>query len=362
MKEFEEKLEKLREWIKTRGYEGIILGKYHNFAWLTGGKTNFVPLNTEQGTGYFFITDREAVYFTTNIEAPRMKEEEFLEIPVEIEEVNWWEDINERIMKRAGNRRIAGDGVIPDLENLDSDLYTLRSALTPEEVERYYILGRECAESLEKVLRGVEEGISEREVAGRINEVFLSRGIYPIVNLVACDERIKKFRHPIPTDKKLKKYLMAVVCGRRGGLIVALTRLVSLGELDEEMKKKHSAVVYVDTVLIASTLPGEEMGKILDKGIKAYKEKGYGEEWRKHHQGGPIGYLTREFKVTPGETRKVNFRQPFAWNPSIEGTKSEDTIISYPESPLIITYTPSWPKIKVEYAGRVWERPDILCL
>ena len=362
MREFEEKIKRLRNFLKEREFEGIVLGKSHNFSWITGGRDNFIAINTERGGGYLVVTQEEVIYFTNNIEAPRIREEEISSLPVEIREVKWWEDIMGEVKKVVGERKVASDGVAGEWEDVDGDLYELRTSLLPEEVERYFILGRECAESVERVLLGIKEGVREREVAGRVSEVLLARGIYPVVNMVASDERIEKFRHPLPTDKPLKKYLMSVVCGKREGLIVSLTRIVSLGKVDEEKKRKHLAVTYVDTVFISSTLPGEAMGEIFHKGITAYEEKGYPEEWKKHHQGGPTGYLTREFRVSREEKRKVSLRQPFAWNPSITGTKSEDTIISYPEAPLIVTFTPSWPKIKVEYGGRIWERPDILSL
>jgi hypothetical protein len=52
--------------------------------------------------------------------------------------------------------------------------------------------------------------------------------------------------------------------------------------------------------------------------------------------------------------------QPFAWNPSITGTKSEDTILATSTGPEIITPARDWPMVSVEGDDGAWQRPDIL--
>lgn len=49
-----------------------------------------------------------------------------------------------------------------------------------------------------------------------------------IVNLIATDERIYNYRHPLPTDKKLDKYAMVVLCGRKQGAGLPVTRRFTL--------------------------------------------------------------------------------------------------------------------------------------
>ena len=62
-----------------------------------------------------------------------------------------------------------------------------------------------------------------------------------------------------------------------------------------------------------------------------------------------MGYAARDFLVTPRETRRVVERQLLGWNPSITGTKSEDTLLSDGE---VLTRTGAWPELD--------GRPDIL--
>ena len=52
--------------------------------------------------------------------------------------------------------------------------------------------------------------------------------------------------------------------------------------------------------------------------------------------------------------------QAFAWNPSITGTKSEDTILATDKGPALLTRPVDWPTLEVEFAGRTVPRADIL--
>jgi len=153
-----------------------------------------------------------------------------------------------------------------------------------------------------------------------------------------------------------------VCCARKWGLIVSLTRSVHLGAIPGELRQKQEAVVYVDSVFIAETKPGVKIGKIIDLAKDAYKEKGYPCEWQHHHQGGPIGYETRDFIGISEENRRVMNLQAFAWNPSIVGNKSEDSFITSTSGTEMITMSNDWPLMDVKYKGNIYQRPDILVI
>jgi antitoxin VapB len=52
--------------------------------------------------------------------------------------------------------------------------------------------------------------------------------------------------------------------------------------------------------------------------------------------------------------------QVFAWNPSITGTKSEDSILVGETANEIITEIADWPSINVQVGQQVIKRPAIL--
>jgi Xaa-Pro aminopeptidase len=158
----------------------------------------------------------------------------------------------------------------------------------------------------------VRPGMTEYEIAGLLAREAQSRGVQPIVNLVATDARVYAFRHPLPTDKQLERYAMLILCGRKWGLVCSVTRLVHFGRLPDDLRRKAEAVARVDAAFIAAT----------------------------------------EDCVSPG--------QAYAWNPSIAGTKSEDTILVGATDNQILTAMPDWPTLSVVVDGQTLNRPAIL--
>ena len=91
-----------------------------------------------------------------------------------------------------------------------------------------------------------------------------------------------------------------------------------------------------------------------------YEELGYGEEFDKHHQGGPIGYAGRDYRVNFSTNGKIQEQQGFCWNPSITGTKSEDTCIVTKDSVTMVTGPVLFPKAEISAGGVTLTRPAIL--
>jgi Xaa-Pro aminopeptidase len=153
---------------------------------------------------------------------------------------------------------------------------------------------------------------------------------------------------------------MLILCGRRRGLVCSITRLVHFGKLPDEVRRKMEATAQVDATFIAATRPGQTLGQVLARAIKAYAETGNAREWQLHHQGGPAGYEPREWVATPGATDIVSVGQVYAWNPSITGTKSEDTLLVGESGNEILTTITDWPMLSIMVDGQTIQRPAIL--
>jgi antitoxin VapB len=204
---------------------------------------------------------------------------------------------------------------------------------------------------MDRAVRAVRPGQSEYEIAGLLAYETERRGVQCIVNLVATDERISSFRHPLPTGKKMERYAMLVQCGRRRGMVGSCTRLVHFGRVPDDLRRKSEAVAKIDAVFISATRPGRTLGEVFERARATYAETGYANEWRLHHQGGPVGYEAREAIAVPGLTDVVQVGQPYAWNPSITGTKCEDTILVGASGNEVLTEIPGWPTIAVTLPG-----------
>ena len=84
-------------------------------------------------------------------------------------------------------------------------------------------------------------------------------------------------------------------------------------------------------------------------------------EWQNHHQGGSTGYAGREVFGTPGSAVKVLENQAFAWNPSITGVKSEDTVLCTAKGIEFLTAaSQDWPSLTATVGKESVQRPDIL--
>ena len=132
--------------------------------------------------------------------------------------------------------KLAADGAYPGAIDLSSEMARLRANLLSEEDERYRALSKLCAEAMDAAIRAVRPGMTEYEIAALLDRETQARGVQPIVNLIATDERIFNFRHPLPIGKKLEKYAMLVLCGRKYGLVTSITRLVHFGRLPDELR------------------------------------------------------------------------------------------------------------------------------
>ncbi|NLF32452.1 MAG: aminopeptidase P family protein [Planctomycetes bacterium] len=363
--EIKAKHQRVKEALAACELDGVLLTRRCNFSWYTSGAHNHVNTAVDAGTASLLVTADGATLLTNNIEAVRFRGEDLAGRDIAVVDVPWHDNAarigayNDLIAGRA----VAADVAIPGVKTRpwSAVLDEMRWTLLDAEIERYRQLSVDVAASLEEVATTVTPGATEWELAGLLSAILHQRGCLPLVVLVAGEGRVPKYRHPLPTTAPVNKYGMLVTCAERDGLIAAVTRLFYFGKPPAELAAKHRAVVTVDAAMIDATRPGATLGGVLDAGIAMYREMGFADEWRLHHQGGSCGYQPREIIATPGDTTAVLAGQAFAWNPSITGTKSEDTILCRPDGPAeILSATDDWPVFDVEINGTVYQRPDIL--
>jgi antitoxin VapB len=359
MSELETKLSQIYALLDEHQLDALYLARISSFAWATCGAASYINTATSTGEAALLITRSARYIITNNIEAPHYEKEEGLkaqgwEFAIE----PWFQpSALERLTK---GLRVGADISMPGAADLSEAVSLLRMILLPEEQARYREVSRLCAEAMEASIRAVRPGMNEYEIAAVLAKETYDRKVLPIVDLVATDERIYNFRHPLPYDKKLEKYAMLVLCGRKWGLITSVTRLVHFGPLPDALRKKQDAVLQVEAQVLTGTTPGTTIDEIFGKIQRAYASAGYPDEYRLHHQGGPGGYEPREFLCKPGITAQVAAGQAYAWNPSITGCKVEDTILITENGFDVMTDMPAWPAIEVRADGKTLRRPAIL--
>ncbi len=334
--------------------------EFDNFSWLTCGAACYINTADSAGNASLLITPAGRFVLTNNIEAARLMQEEGLADQGWEFVISPWYERKDKVPELTRGMKLGADVGFPNAIELTSEIASLRFALTQEEGKRFRTLGRLCAEGMGKAVEAVTPGMTEYEIAAVLSQAVECRGVQAIVNLIATDARIFSYRHPLPTSKKLQRYAMLILCGRKWGLICSLTRLIHFGALPDEIRRKAEAVAKIDAAMIAATRPGSTMGDVFQQAQSAYASVGFPDEWQIHHQGGLAGYAPREVTAVPGSAEPILAGQAFAWNPSIVGAKSEDTILVGEQTNEIITEMGDWPFIEVEVAEEKIRRPAVL--
>jgi Xaa-Pro aminopeptidase len=290
-----------------------------------------------------------------------MKDEERLvEQGYEIVDFPWFEDREREIVSSCVQGKIASDHGFPGALDISPHLNPLRYSLTAWEIERYTKQALDTSRAAEETALDIKPGDTEQAVVGRLSEKLWAQGMDFIVAFCAADDRISRFRHPVATDRKIERRAMISVNSRKRGLIVSITRFVQFGKLSAEMKKLYEDNVYVDSAMMAASIPGKPANEVFHEAVKAYAEKGYPEEYRLHHQGGSIGYFGRDYKITANTKDIIQENQAFTWNPSITGMKSEDTILATCKGPVVLSEPVLFPVLVAEKSGYVFRRPAIM--
>jgi Xaa-Pro aminopeptidase len=140
------------------------------------------------------------------------------------------------------------------LQPLDAEFATLRYQLNEAELERYRQAALDTGLAIEAACRQARPGMTEYELAGRMAVEANNRDLRISVALVANEDRIRRFRHPLPTGG-----VRAVRHGRhrrRAAVAVRLgTRLFSFGRSMLSCAADMSRVRGV-SAMIAGTRPG----------------------------------------------------------------------------------------------------------
>jgi Xaa-Pro aminopeptidase len=356
------KLTKVRASMAKDGLAGVLINKSEHFAWITAGGDNIVTRYSEGGICTILVTKDKAYYLCTNIEGQRMIDEEFLDqLGFEARVMPWYEDLTLKFAAEiTGGGKLASDSGLPGTGDANPMLLQYERVLCENEIGRYLRMGKVFSEVIEGYMKTIRPGDTEKEITGRLGAKMWENGLEGVLFLIASDDRVYKYRHPIPTDKKVEKLLMISCNARYKGLITKITRMVYFGKAPDELKEQYRKTVEIENRIAAMTKPGLDDIETLEMSKKLYAEAGYPEMWKVHHQGGPQSYTNGFYLINPGKHETVQLHQIYGYNPSITGTKTEDAIVVTEEGPLFVTYPVYFPKLTSVIDGKEYVRAGIL--
>lgn len=367
--EIAHKLERMRNALHETGAAGIRLRGTDWFSWATAGATHTVLLAAETGVAEVLVTHSGAWILTNEIEAQRLKDEE---LPDRADLVGGYElftypwinaKSQESFIEEVTHRgMILSDkptGSTSDRSNeipLPASLIDHKRSMLPAELERYRQVGRLASEAMTEVLSQAQPNWTEYQLAGAGAKALWARGLHPALTLAAGERRLPLYRHPIPTEEPIGRIAMLVFCARGYGLYANLTRFVCFDSLSGEEANLHQQVRQVEAAALNACQIGTPLKEVYGAIAQSYKQQGYYQAIREHHQGGTTGYLSREVIATPTTTDRLNANMTMAWNPSLVGAKVEDTFVLLEDGSLEnLTFDPNWQSAEIE--GRLRPLP-----
>jgi len=354
-----EKQRRLREWMTQNGYDGVLISRRDQFAWLTAGGDSRVLNNATTGEGHLLITPDRQYLLAHSMDALRLFEEQVAGQNYELVTLRWHHgDPRERARSLAGPR-LAADTPLPGADNVNEQLNHLHFPLTPLEIARLRWLAGRTSSILEDMALWVQPGMTEQMIARQMHARFIQEGIDLDVLIVGSDERAARYRHPLPTSRIVEHYLILHPAARRWGLHANVTRTVSFGQPAPEIQRAYQAAAAVEARVLAMLKPGVRFADILAKQKEWYAELGYPGEWENHFQGGPTGYAVVDAGRCLTDTCIEN-NQSFDWFITVTGAKVEELTLLTEAGVEILSFSDRWPGLIVETAGKRLCVPDML--
>jgi len=365
LKEISEKLGRIRKRLGESGNEALLLTRHPNFSWITAGSKGFVANCFDNSATAVLVTQKKLFAVCNIIEENRLREEDRLpELGFELIVSKWQENNLESFVK---SQVSSWDKVISDAPaagaKTDNDfILSVRLPFTQNEIARYLYLGEYLSKGLEEYLPTVKPGMTEYEICGGIANALWKYNVEQVMFLVSVDERADKYRHALPTSKKLEHNLLVSINGRYKGLITTTSRMVYFGKPKPGFVRQYCDCCDMETEVISKARAGIDEIELYDTLRKAYDAKGYPGMFDKHGQGGCQGYWPREYMVTPGSHRIIRNDTAYCFNPVVDGTKTEDAFIVRDNGVLMITRPVTFPKRTYKLGSQTIERPDLMII
>ncbi len=348
------KVERIREILKNRGYDALEINSQVNFSYVTGGR-GFIGLASTVSCGSLIITPQKVILVSENIESERLYVEQLNQEPFIEKKACFWDEPEKRtefIKELKEQYNLASE------DDIATELFMLRTVMTSWDSECIQKLSIEAARVLEEICKGLAVGVSDYALAGQISKALWERNIEPITILIGFDERALAYRHPVMHGAVLKNYALVGICARRNGMITSISRDVLI-KADALMIEKHRKCACVNAMFLNGLQMGERLGAVYQKAIDVYAQEGFLGEEKLHHQGGLTGFVPRELKAVRQSNHVIRENEVYAFNPTIQGAKVEDTVMTTKDGVRNLTYTGTYNYIDVNIDDKTYKIPTV---
>lgn len=333
---------KIAEALPGAGLDGVLLTGEHNRFYASG----FASVGSD---GVALVTTKGNFYFTDSryIEAA---ERQVSDAAIGMTEsgkgyIAW---LNEAL-ELSGAKRIGFEDetmTVADHEryrkNLQAELvpasallHGLRARKDPEELERMEQAQRIAEKALEQILTEIRPGVTEKEIAARLQYHMLCFGAEKMsFDPIVASGPNGSMPHAVPTDRLIQSgefVTMDFGCVY-GGYCSDMTRTVCVGRPTEEMERVYETVLKAQLAGIAAARAGVTGAEIDGAAREVIRQAGYGDYFG-HSFGHSVGVEIHESpNASPGNHEPmpagaVVSAEPGIYLPGRFGVRIEDVIV-----------------------------------
>lgn len=215
-----------------------------------------------------------------------------------------------------------------------SVLLSLRAVKTPAELDLLQVAADRTDSVTDTILGELEEGMSEREVADRIDALIRAAGCVPAFSSIVQSGPNSAMPHLGPGDRRLAAgdlVLLDFGC-RHGHYNGDTTRMAFIGEPDARVESVYAAVLAAHDAGIAAIGAGAVSGDVDAAARTVLEEAGLGKYFI-HRLGHGLGLDAHEApNLTPGsnvllEEGNVVTVEPGVYIPGWGGIRIEDDVV-----------------------------------
>jgi len=230
------------------------------------------------------------------------------------------------------------ESAFPGVDFVDGSLAVagLRMQKEPDEVEKMRTAARIAQEAMFAMLKGIQEGMTEEEIANRLVVQLLEAGsdtLLPFSPIVAIGENSAN-PHAVPTTRQLRSGdLLLVDWGASfEGYFSDITRTFTFGEVDPELIRIGEIVLEANQAGRDAGRPGVDAGAVDRAARSIISDAGYGDAFF-HRTGHGLGmeaheppYIFEENNLilAPGMTFTV---EPGIYLSGKGGVRIEDDVV-----------------------------------
>ena len=324
------------------GLDGVLLTGEHNRFYASGFAStgaDGVALVTQKGNFYF--TDSRYIEAVENV----VENAAIGMVQRGKGYVAW---VNEAIeltgIKRVGfedetmtvaGHRLYSETLRAELLPASSFMQNLRARKDARELECLEQAQRIAEKALAQILTELRPGITEKEVAARLQYLMLHFGAEKMsFNPIVAGGPNGSMPHAVPTDRELRSgefVTMDFGCVYRG-YCSDMTRTVAIGQPTEEMKKVYDTVLSAQLAGLAAARAGATGAEIDGAARRVIEEAGYGEDFC-HSFGHGVGVEIHESpSAAPGNDQSlpagsVISAEPGIYLPGRFGVRIEDVVV-----------------------------------